>query len=530
MHREIVLFVLASLMLGDPVAAQSRFTTCAAERQVLGVPGPAPQLPTVSIQGDRMAIGSWWNGGSPFEEVTLYRSGPTGWTEEARLAPTPAAPNLGFGCKILLSGDTALVAALEDPDWTARLGAVYVFDRSGTGWHQTAKLSGSVLNGFFGVDIDFDGRFLVVGAPHVDGTGGAYVFERQGSGWSLDALLQGQNMPQGSDLGRAVAIDGEWLAIGGPAHGHHSIQSRVLMYRREPTGAWVLHADLHSPGSGDEFGAALALEGRHLVVGAPETGTKRGRVHVYGRLPGSNDWTPLQVLDPPNVPLYPGFGYSLALDRGVLAVGSPEGWGRPGTVYLHARGGSWYELARLRSATAGGPWQQFGSSLALDGSTLAIGAIDGQQVFVYDVGPQCPETFCQAKINSLFCSPTIEADGLASLTTDQRFEITGRDVVPDETGMLLYGTSGRGNLPFHGGKLCVKAPLVRVFPAKSSGHAGPGLCSGVLRTDFNAHIRSGADPALEPGARVVAQWLYRDPPVDAFGDGLTAALEFVVAP
>ncbi len=486
--------------------------------------------PTVSLQGQLLAIGTWWNFGAAVEEVVLYEPGTGGWIERARLAPTPLVPAIGFGRKVQVFDDTVLVAALYDPHPNTPRGAVYVFRRSLNSWFLESKIAGPSAYEWFADDFDYDGEHLVVGAPHRGSNGAAFVYQRQGTGWGPAALLQETSLPYASGQGRAVAIDGNWLAVGAPANGSQSIPSRVLVYRRAPSGAWSLHSDLLSPEGGDRFGSQVELDGKQLVVGAYSGRQYRGRVYVYERPSASGPWSLVQELDPTFAPQNSSFGYSLSLDRNRLAVGAPEGYGHRGSTYFFVREEEWTPIARLRSASPGGAWQQFGSSLSLDGRNLVVGAIEDQLSFVFELGPQCPEVFCQAKINSLFCYPTIDSAGLASISTSQRFEIVGRDIVPDEAGVLLYGTSGRGSVPFHGGKLCVKLPFVRLSPTKNSGHSGPGLCSGVLSTDFNARIQGGADPALEPGTRVVAQWLYRDPPVDAFGDGLTEALEFVVAP
>ncbi len=136
-------------------------------------------------------------------------------------------------------------------------------------------------------------------------------------------------------------------------------------------------------------------------------------------------------------------------------------------------------------------------------------------------------TYCTGKFNSLFCVPFVTTSGSASATSTVPYVITGNDILQDEFGYLLYSHSGRSNLNFHGGKLCVKAPIVRLLPPKSSGSSGTGFCPGVLNTNFNKRIQSGVDPSLTAGAKVNAQYIYRDPG-DAFNDGLTDGVEFLI--
>jgi hypothetical protein len=77
----------------------------------------------------------------------------------------------------------------------------------------------------------------------------------------------------------------------------------------------------------------------------------------------------------------------------------------------------------------------------------------------------------------------------------------------------------------------VKAPFARLSPTQTSSAAGSPPCRGILTRDFQKHIRGGNDPLLTAGARVFAQLVQRDPGDPAgFGDSLTNALRFVVAP
>ena len=53
--------------------------------------------------------------------------------------------------------------------------------------------------------------------------------------------------------------------------------------------------------------------------------------------------------------------------------------------------------------------------------------------------------------------------------------------------------------------------------------------SGSLTVDFNALIRSGADPLLYAGQVVDAQWIYRDP-LGPSALASSEAVEFTIAP
>jgi glucose/arabinose dehydrogenase len=138
-------------------------------------------------------------------------------------------------------------------------------------------------------------------------------------------------------------------------------------------------------------------------------------------------------------------------------------------------------------------------------------------------------TYCTGKTNSLGCVPFLTASGYASATSPAPFHLTGNNLIPDQSGFFLYSVSGRNNLSFHGGTLCVKSPLIRWLQPVTPTTTGTPPCSGVLHRDFNTRIQSGVDPALSVGAQVNAQLRVRDPLDPAgFGDSLTDGVEFII--
>ncbi len=141
-----------------------------------------------------------------------------------------------------------------------------------------------------------------------------------------------------------------------------------------------------------------------------------------------------------------------------------------------------------------------------------------------------PGTFyCTGKTSSVGCVPFLTTTGFPSATATTPFQIVANDVVPNESGFIIYAFK-KANLNFHGGKLCVKSPFVRT-PAKTPKNPGGGCSGWVLRRNFNATIQSGLDPSLTAGRVVTAQWRQRDPADPAgFGDALTDGLRFTILP
>ncbi len=129
----------------------------------------------------------------------------------------------------------------------------------------------------------------------------------------------------------------------------------------------------------DAYGTAVSISGTAACFGAPdrdEVGNDSGAVYVC-RLEGE-DWSEETKLVPSNGRDGDAFGYSLCISGDVIAVGSP--WNDTiapdaGAVYMFRRlpDGTWYEEAVLH-APGGGTGDLFGYSVAVEGSTVMIGA------------------------------------------------------------------------------------------------------------------------------------------------------------
>jgi hypothetical protein len=131
----------------------------------------------------------------------------------------------------------------------------------------------------------------------------------------------------------------------------------------------------------DNFGAALAYDENLLAVGAPntdlDTGRNVGAVYIFKK--SGDSWGQVARLIPEPIQADGRFGSTLALDGDVLVVGAPYEY-NPGAgnasgavyVFTHSKD-QWAQAARL-SAPDGQPFDLFGSALALNTGNLAIGA------------------------------------------------------------------------------------------------------------------------------------------------------------
>lgn len=177
-------------------------------------------------------------------------------------------------------------------------------------------------------------------------------------------------------FGRAVALDGDTMAIGAPLQG----AGAVNVYGRVD-GRWVRQAILTpSDGrGGDEFGRAVAIEGDTLVVGAhlaDSAARNSGAAYVFTR--EGAEWRQTAMLKAAAPGAGDGFGRAVAVDAGTVVIGSRledhNTLRDAGAAYVFVREGlSWKQQARLASPLPGA-MHLFGISACIEGDTLIVGA------------------------------------------------------------------------------------------------------------------------------------------------------------
>ncbi len=177
---------------------------------------------SVAVDGDTVLVSASQDApnGNRGRVYVFVRSA-TAWTLQAMLTAGSAAPNDTFGRSISLAGDTAVIGA-PGVDVGGRLdqGSAYVFTRSGTAWTQRAQLTSSdgAVADLFGYGVSLHGNGIIVGAVNavVGGfrRGAAYVFEGSGAGWTQRAKLFTTDVASGSSFGQKIGFDGVTTVIG----------------------------------------------------------------------------------------------------------------------------------------------------------------------------------------------------------------------------------------------------------------------------------------------------------------------------
>jgi len=228
---------------------------------------------TLALASDRLLVGADYADARAGAVYVFARSG-TVWSQQARLHAPDAAERDLFGRSVALDGDTALVGAPMKAGVAAgsfARGAAYVFSASGSGWSQQAKLVllDAADGDLFGQSVAIDGDRALVGAPAAAArVGAAYVFERSGSAWTQASELAAAGSAGGDMLGWSVALSGARAIVGAP----YALGTCGISHLFENgSGVWreTSAAAISAPVVGDLAGWSVAAAAGRWTIAAP---------------------------------------------------------------------------------------------------------------------------------------------------------------------------------------------------------------------------------------------------------------------
>lgn len=129
---------------------------------------------SLSLEGDTALIGAVYGdtaGGVNAGSAYVFVSSNGIWTQQAKLVASEGSESDNFGSSVSLNGNTSIVGAPQDgPSGAGKAGNAYIFVRSGTSWHQRARISASdgAADDRFGISVALDGDTALVGADADD--------------------------------------------------------------------------------------------------------------------------------------------------------------------------------------------------------------------------------------------------------------------------------------------------------------------------------------------------------------------------
>lgn len=222
--------------------------------------------------------------------------------------------------------------------------------------------------------------------------------------------------PTASDSGATITVDGETVASGTPSSSIHLYAGKnnistivtaadgvtvkgytVLVFKGSTSYLKASNTEYY-----DLFGCSVAISGDTIVVGAYDedssaTGVNgneadnsaedSGAAYVFVR--SGNVWSQQAYLKASNTDICDWFGYLVAIDGDTIVVGalwedssatgvngneSDNSADESGAVYVFTRSGTvWSQQAYLKASNTD-MYDSFGSSIAIDGDTIVVGA------------------------------------------------------------------------------------------------------------------------------------------------------------
>lgn len=505
------------------------------------VPSSAFFGTAIDIDGDTAIVGAFSDStaGAQAGSVHFYERSGAGWVRTDVLRGAPFAR---LGASVTVDGDWAAAAH------GSAVKTVEVYERQAGTWARVDVLTypgDPVGNPQFGSSIDLSGATLAIGSPTASegGTlgGAVYLYDRTATGWQLTDTLSA--MPSGGfpispDLGRRVTLQGDTLVASAPrASIGGTFSAGALLVFQRLAGAWTYEARLTQPSGvvGTVLGAnGLQLDGDRIVASAvgydqpPLLGV--GLVQVFER--SGNTWAHAAPIFDPRPSHYGGFGVSMAVQGDRVLVGRSEYHVRElsdfdVTVESFQRtpAGNWAHVDTLPDPNPG-PQQGFGHEMALNGSTLMISSSYGYKdgvargkVYVASypgTWETVAETVCAGTIcacptsdswtgcgNSTVREGRLFAAGSASVAADD-LELMADQLPSNQTAFFRFGPQLGRPMLLGDGNLCVHTGVVVGVQSTSA--------SGTLTQTSGFLAMAGAAGAtVLPGETWYLQLVYDDP-------------------
>ncbi len=326
------------------------------------------------------------------EDVSLPIPPVRAWLVEGiALTPSVPAERDEYGWSAVIEGDVIAVGAPYHDVMGENTGAVFIFERVGGEWAETAYILPPFPDplGWFGRWLAIDDGRIVIGAPYEDGeqldgsriddSGVAYVYEKVNGVWSRTGTIVPDVPSAGASFGWSVAISADRVAVAAWEDTTLGVKAGSVTIFREYKGLWLVEAVIRpsEPSERLMFGRDIALQDNVLVVGAPGDDTiaeDAGAVYVWSFY--DDDWYFTAKLVAPDGDAGDALGSQVALQSPWLASGAydhDDPYWSGGATYVWKLGNIWALHTKLgTSDMQPGDW--FGYSLDIQGERMVVGA------------------------------------------------------------------------------------------------------------------------------------------------------------
>ena len=323
---------------------------------------------SLTASGDRLFAGEPRNAHTPGRVFVYTQSDDGAWSRVSMMEANDGEVGDGFGASLAAMPSMLAVGAPSSS-------AVYLFMQDGDSWVQSARLAppaDSIES--FGQSVALTDGTLFVSAAR-GSTGAVYVHEQQGDGsWMQTDVLTGSDVTSGDRFGATLAADGGHLLVGAPGKNGGTVYA---FHRGTDADAWTeLETLTHRQASGDSrFGSAQHLRGTSALIGAPRAFSATGAAVAYAFDAENSTWQSSGQLLPFDGSTRHLFGASFAEGESGVWIGALGASRQTGALYRFekdAETGMWSAAARINHPDAE-RGDQLGRALAAVGPHIAAG-------------------------------------------------------------------------------------------------------------------------------------------------------------
>ena len=263
---------------------------------------------SISVSGDYAIVGALYEGdaGGSGSGAAYIFNVTTGALVHTLLNPNAFGTSAGdqFGAAVAISDTYAIVGAKEEDDaGGTSSGKAYIFSMSTGALVHTLNnpnAYGTSTSDLFGAAVAIGGSYAIVGAEGEDDAGGlssgkVYIYDVTTS--ALIRTLDNPNAYSTSandSFGKTVAINGDYVVVGAYLEGDSGSVGTTPMgsgkvYIFDVTTGVLLQTldnpNAYGTSATDQFGAAIAIGGSYVIVGAryedDAGGTSSGKAYIF---------------------------------------------------------------------------------------------------------------------------------------------------------------------------------------------------------------------------------------------------------
>jgi len=341
---------------------------------------------SVSLSGDNLIIGAANavdvnanNSGAAF----VYGDNGANWENEFRYSITEDGSAAAlFGYSVSLFDNRALVGAYGENDLGSQSGSAYIYEFDGTVWAEMQKLhasDGAKLD-YFAYSLSLLGDRAIIGAYGDDDkgelSGSVYIFDFDGSQWNQSQKLTASDGTEYDYFGKSVSLSENRILIG--AERNDNPQGRGAAYIFDLVGGTWSETQKITALDSDALGNSVHLLGDRAVIADArddDMGFNAGAAYIF-EFDGTS-WGQTQKLLATDGEGREEFGASVHMSNSTVAVGArydDDIDNRSGSAYVFDYDGTNWTQTQKLIASDGGENHRFGGSVQILGNTILIGS------------------------------------------------------------------------------------------------------------------------------------------------------------